>query len=508
MTKLTRRDFLKLASLLPAEIAFRKISFETNEPNIIILILDALSAKNMSLYGYERETTPNISHFAERAHVYHSHYSAGTFTTPGTSSLLTGMYPWKHRAVNLTGLILREFVNNNIFNLLKNDRYTVGFTQNYLTEFILSQLNEWMNLHIPLGTYSELEQFYANPIQKDMLIRQRAFDRFLLDNTNPPASLLFGGINHYQEGRNADRIHNEMDKVGIEFMERDTFFLIEKVFDKLAKRIHDFSSPFFGYFHLLPPHETYVPGPDFMNKFSDNWHPPKKPRHPVLKNWENNSIISSLRRTYDQYLARTDAAFGQFIQKLDNMGVLDNSYFILTSDHGEMFERGVTGHLSPLVYEAGIGVPLLLHAPGQSSRSDYYAPTNSIDIVPTIMALLGKSIPNWCEGKILPGFGGKEDYERFTYSMVKKSGSSVRDKLSPITIAMRQGSYKLIYYVGYKDYKKFATDKRYLIGTMELYDIEDDPDELHDMTEKQPEVAKRMLAELLRRYEQEGAALD
>ena len=68
-------------------------------PNVLILLFDALSAKHISTYGYPRETMPNLTRFAQQATVYHAHYSGGNFTTPGTASLLTGTYPWSHRAL-------------------------------------------------------------------------------------------------------------------------------------------------------------------------------------------------------------------------------------------------------------------------------------------------------------------------------------------------------------------------------------------------------------------------
>ena len=105
----SRRDFLKLSALIPISAALppwaKKLHFsekisEINSPtNIIIVLFDAMSARNLSVYGYPRNTTPNLVRFASRANVYHSHYSAGNFTTPGTTSLLTGLYPWTHRAI-------------------------------------------------------------------------------------------------------------------------------------------------------------------------------------------------------------------------------------------------------------------------------------------------------------------------------------------------------------------------------------------------------------------------
>jgi len=50
---------------------------------------------------------PHVKSFAEHALVYHNHTSAGTFTVPGTASILTGLYPWTHRALQLYGTIIR-----------------------------------------------------------------------------------------------------------------------------------------------------------------------------------------------------------------------------------------------------------------------------------------------------------------------------------------------------------------------------------------------------------------
>jgi arylsulfatase A-like enzyme len=105
---LSRRDFLKLASLLPlssirlpSNEIFRVEEKSNNDKhNVIIIIYDTMSAQNLSLYGYPRRTTPNLERFAKQATVFHAHYSVANFTTPGISSLLTGTYPWTHRAIN------------------------------------------------------------------------------------------------------------------------------------------------------------------------------------------------------------------------------------------------------------------------------------------------------------------------------------------------------------------------------------------------------------------------
>src|SRR5512146_2534977 len=135
MPHLSRRDFLKLGSALSAAAALsvqrRGVPAASGDrPNILVFVFDALSAKNLSLYGYRRNTTPNLERFAGRATDYHQHYSAGSFTTPGTASLLTGLYPWTHRAINESGLIARDLVDRNLFRILGKDYYRLAYSQN------------------------------------------------------------------------------------------------------------------------------------------------------------------------------------------------------------------------------------------------------------------------------------------------------------------------------------------------------------------------------------------
>ncbi len=105
MSKINRRDFLKLAGAISIGSLAPQFLFKSglgnligNQQNVLIIILDAWSAHHLSLHGYPRETMPNLDKLTEKAIVYHNHYSAGNFTTPGTASLLSGVLPWTHRA--------------------------------------------------------------------------------------------------------------------------------------------------------------------------------------------------------------------------------------------------------------------------------------------------------------------------------------------------------------------------------------------------------------------------
>ena len=97
----SRRDFLKLLASLPPSFYLSRLiqahdgSMQASgAQNVLIVVFDAWSAKNVSLLGYERETTPNLNRLANRATAYHNHYAGANWTTPGTATLLTGTYPW------------------------------------------------------------------------------------------------------------------------------------------------------------------------------------------------------------------------------------------------------------------------------------------------------------------------------------------------------------------------------------------------------------------------------
>ena len=122
--KISRREFLKLMTLTSLSYALPKdIPAERHQgkglegQNVLIIVFDAWSASNISLYGYPRQTTPNIDRLADNAVVYHHHYAGGHFTPPGTASLLTGTLPWTHRAFNFYPTL--DVTQNNIFHAFR-----------------------------------------------------------------------------------------------------------------------------------------------------------------------------------------------------------------------------------------------------------------------------------------------------------------------------------------------------------------------------------------------------
>ncbi len=171
MSRISRRDFLKTSAAVVASATFAGASRilssahsqTINKPNILIFVFDAMSARHLSLYEYPRPTTPNLEKFAERASVYHTHYSAGNFTTTGTASMLTGMYPWTHRAINYRGMVERTLADRNLFHLVGKEYTRLAFTQNLWANVLLSQFEKDLDAHPPCDLYSQVVQSLFQP---------------------------------------------------------------------------------------------------------------------------------------------------------------------------------------------------------------------------------------------------------------------------------------------------------------------------------------------------------
>jgi arylsulfatase A-like enzyme len=163
---------------------------------------------------------------------------------------------------------------------------------------------------------------------------------------------------------------------------------------------------------------------------------------------------------------------------------------IFTSDHGELFERGMLGHSTRMVFEPILRVPLFISVPGQRTHHDIYTPTNTVDLLPTLLQIAGLSAPEWCAGAVLPGIGETTSPNRPTYTVEAKSNSTF-EPLEKASIALVQDRYKLIRYLGYSGAP----------GGYEFYDLHNDPEEMENIYTSHP-AAKELQLTLDRKIKQ------
>jgi arylsulfatase A-like enzyme len=514
--KLSRREFIKLLSLLPLLGASSKVDFfgrtfashpspnqpgaDNTRPNFIIMLFDTLSARNLSLYGYSRQTTPNLARFAQRATVFHQHYAAGNFTLPGTASLLTSVYPWTHRGLHVMGTVREEFAHKNLFSELADEYFIQTYTHNMLVMSLFQQFQKSLDelvlphelaiLNEPLTDYLFPEDYYAS------FWGERVYRG---SGTDLPGSLflsfrpLFAEDFHPFTPQSLTEKYGELFPRGIPNNSLGLFFKLEDAIDWIQTQASGLPQPFLGYFHLLPPHEPYKTRHDFVDRFDDGWQPTVKPAS-VFSLGVSQEDLNLRRRWYDEYIAYVDAEFGRLINNLERNGALENTYLILTSDHGQLFERGIHGHVTSTLYHPLLHIPLLISKPGQQERVDVTTPTSCIDVLPTVLHLAGKASPEWAQGRILPTFGGEETAsQRSLFALEAKNNP----KMAPLRIgsmAMIRNGHKIVRYFGWG-----ARRDGY-----ELYDLQNDPQELHDLYETRKSLAQEMKAELDAKLQQEN----
>jgi len=497
MSKLSRRDFLKLVPGVSASLALTNLNRSltssllqlSDKPNIIILVLDAMSARNLSLYGYARDTTPCLSRFAERATVYHSHYAAGNFTSPGTASILTGMYPWSHRAINIKGAIKRSLLEKNLFALVGPEYFRMAFTQNMLADVFLRQSRANLEMHLPLTTFQLNDQpsLVSEVFQADPLIPSYAFDNPIVSYSMFSTLLLnYWNVSTWKNLKQYS-VPSDNHPYGTPFNTYNYFHndVVYEGVRKLVLRLAEQLNPFLAYFHLYSPHEPYMPRKEFVDIFP-NIDTPRKPEHPLSTGKMKFNALVGYRKHYDEFIANVDLEVDLLINALDQAGILQNTYLFILADHGELFERGEQGHLTPLMYDPVLHIPLVVYTPGQKTRRDVFSPTSNVDVLPTILKILGQDLPPFMDGKILPGFGGEDDYERSIFSIEAKRNSALLP-LTQASISMIKGHKKLIHYLGYAGYE----------DSFELYNLQDDIEELNDLFNQDIVSASIMKDELL-----------
>jgi arylsulfatase A-like enzyme len=487
-----RRDFLKLAAVTPLLMMdFHKgernlflSNEESSQANVMILVFDTLTANQMSLYGYSRETTPNIARFADRATVFHSHYSTGNFTSPGTASIFTGSYPWSHRAINLHSTISSDYEENNFFRHIPDRIHKVVYTHNLLVTSLLKQFERNLQQFVPTRELCLVDNQFSDRLFPSDFNTSFWSEGIIFRGGGAKPSSLFLSLIYkmlrLNSKQNLTAEYGHLFPRGVPNL-NDLYFILEDTVDWLVEQIHLLPKPYLGYFHLLPPHEPYTTRADFLDIFLDDYTPPQKDRPDFSEN-HPESFLNQQRREYDEYLAYTDAEFGRLYDNLVQSGALKNTYLILTSDHGELFERGIRGHVTRALYEPLIHVPLIISKPGQLTREDVFTPTSCVDLLPTLLKLYDQPIPDWCEGKVLPTMGlGESKESRAIYAVESKSNH----KYGPLTrgtLVIIEDSYKLIYYMG---------SRRERLPS-ELYDLKNDPEEMNNIANLYPSISKEL----------------
>lgn len=497
MTKnIDRREFLKFASLAStSSLPFlwkAKSPYQNGAQNVLIILFDAFSAYHMDLYGYGRETMPLFNKLVneEGAVVYHQHFASASFTTPGTASLLTGVLPWKHGALRLFDIMYPEYETKNIFTLFEG-HHRLGYSHNPVANVLLNQIRREMDAYIPRQKLFLDDDWVVKLFENDFDTASISMRQIAEDFDDVSYSLFLKNL--YQRvvlQKKVEISKNYLEEFprGVPQVDRN-YFTMETAVNWLTVEAPNFPQPFMGYFHYYPPHSPYFTRHDFVDVFKDDgFVPVEKPDHPFLSEGTKPDVNLKFRRHYDEYILYIDAEFKRLYDNLKTNGILDNTMVVFTSDHGEMFERGIYRHMNITMHQPIIRVPMVIFEPGRTQRLDIYEPTSSIDILPTLLSLNNYDIPEWLKGDILPPY--RTDPLPTDRSIYAGRVLSIAGKTNRIrgSLMLVKGKYKLSKYAD----PEITGEETYY----ELFDLENDPDEINDLINIEQEIAGDMIAEI------------
>ena len=231
------------------------------------------------------------------------------------------------------------------------------------------------------------------------------------------------------------------------------------------------SQPWFCYIHYMDVHLPYDPPTEYGTRFSDYYGtlPPVHPRW--LDSLETHGgvtpeILHHIKGMYDASIAYVDDEICSLIKSLDSRGMTDNLLIVISSDHGDAFmEHGRFKHAHSL-YEELTRCPLVISWRNRTDggiRHDKWV--ENIDIVPTVLDLLGVPIPQTVQGKsLVPAFT----------STPREFGTSYSEQIGR---AVRKEKWKL--------WEK--PDGRTL-----LFDLDADPLEQNNLQSQVPDTARRL----------------
>jgi arylsulfatase A-like enzyme len=215
--------------------------------------------------------------------------------------------------------------------------------------------------------------------------------------------------------------------------------------------------PFFLFVNYMDAHAPYLPPPPYDTLYGD----------PMDREDERKIAL------YDGGIAYMDSEVGRLLDRLDELGLTDDTLIIVTADHGEFLgEHGLWDHKQHL-YEEVLNVPLVMRYPPRLPRGQYVASLVQLtDVMPTVLTLAGVEPPAAMQGRnLLPLIRGEESPAAYTVAFaeffrdeahMRKLGPAYDRRLK----SLRVGDWKYIW---------SST------GTEELYNLHTDPGESHNL---------------------------
>ena len=420
-------------------------------PNIIFILADDLGYGDLGSYGQQQIQTPRLDRMAAEGLRFTDHYAGSTVCAPSRCVLMTGLHTG-HCRIRGNGRFPLEPEDVTIAEVLRDGGYTTGLIGKW-------GLGEAGSTGVPNQQgfdyfFGYLNQIRAHNFYPDYLWRNN--EQVPLDNV----------IEIVQEGYAAGIGSYATEKVEYS---HDLFTDEALAFVETNK-----DRPFFLYLAYTIPHanneslhagEHGMEVPDYGAYADNDWEEPHKGMAAMV--------------------SRMDADVGRLLDRLQNLGLAENTLVLFTSDNGPHREGGrdpaffeSSGPLRGIkraLYEGGIRVPMIAWWPGtiaQGRTTDH--PSAFWDFFPTAAEAAGLTLPQETDGlSFLPTLRGREQPRHAYLYWEFHEGQAPKQ-------AVRRDQYKAVYF--------WETDQT------ELYDLAADPGETRDLAAERPALADSLRA--------------
>ena len=425
--------------------------------NLVLISLDTCRADRLGCYGYPKTTSPSIDALAAQGARFQWCFSASNCTQPGYTTIFSGVHPVGHRVVIQGGKTPPKEGITFLAEILKANGYK----------------NASVSSLVDMPPFDDRGSNWA----------RRGYDVWR-----------FKGVEKYEQ------LQRGMKAVA----ER----VLEQAFDYLDQ-VRD--GKFFLFVHFWDPHTIYSP-PEKYDVFYDGTDP-RDPANTTLRavmktawgrffmsKWKDvdpryDSITDAQRivSLYDGEVYHVDDHVGMFMDRLKDLGLADDTIVAITADHGETLDetnnlwRGQEAHFGHVgLTDPNIHVPLILWNPTlipQGKTID--ALVHHMDIMPTILELLGIQPPGGIDGQTLtPLMRGERETVRDALH-IPEHGLQVRR-------AIRTKEWKLIW------------REEHVVGDplAWLYNLKDDPEEELNLADFAPDKVRELRALMLDRTQE------
>lgn len=411
---------------------------------VIVFLADTLRADHLEAWGYERETAPTLARLASEGVLFSNTLAQATWTKVSVSSILTSLYP---STTGVRGLHDRISAGETTLAEVVRD---AGFATFATSSVPFS--GQLTNLH------QGVEVMYEFGAVPD-------------DGTRThPTKTSEAWIDAYLEWL---EIHRDV--------------------------------PTLAFVHVMDPHSPFRPEPPYDTLWSTPEDAERFERQgekvtpfiesPLLRRFlapsradldaagvDAESFVAQEKAWYDGSIRAMDVEVARLFEQLEALGVRDRTLFAFVSDHGEEFlEHGHHWH-GRTVYGEVANVPMALWGRGVPAGVVVDEVVQAIDLVPTVLDLVGLEIPERAQGRsLVPVFTGEGERSRPAFVEHHGEPGSADERTA---FAIVDGDWKLVWYPDADEH--------------ELYRRSTDPLDQDDLAAEHPEEVERLAADLRR----------